>query len=90
MKLLIVNLNLIFTCKKISPSPFAVVIETHGSNVEHDQEKLENFVEHVMGMGLVPDGTVADDSLKIAALWGLRERMAEALQLDGFVYKVKF
>jgi len=71
----------------ISPSPFAVVIETHGSNVEHDQEKLENFVEHVMGMGLVPDGTVADDSSKIAALWGLRERMAEALQLDGFVYK---
>ena len=43
-----------------------------------------------MGMGLVPDGTVADDSSKIAALWGLRERMAEALQLDGFVYKVKF
>ena len=80
------NLNL---HAPIDPSPFALVIETHGSNVEHDQEKLEKFVELVMSNGLVMDGTVADDSAKIAHLWGLRERMAEALQLDGYVYKVR-
>ena len=81
------NLNL---HPPIDPSPFALFIETHGSNIDHDQEKLENFVELVMENGLVIDGTVADDSSKISHLWGLRERMAEALQRDGYVYKVGF
>jgi D-2-hydroxyglutarate dehydrogenase len=85
MKTLEDNLNL---NPPTDVSPFALVIETHGSNTEHDKEKLDNFLELVMEKGLVLDGTVAEDSVKMLYIWGLRERMAEALQLDGYVYKV--
>jgi len=50
---------------------------------------LENFLEILMEEGLIQNGTVADDSKKVNELWQLRERMAEALQIDGYVYKVR-
>jgi len=68
-------------------SPFYVLIETSGSNAEHDAEKLSNFLETTMSSSLVTDGVLASDSAKIAAMWGLRERIAEALLKDGYCYK---
>ena len=65
-----------------------MVIETHGSNREHDQEKLELFLEYLMEHEMIVNGTVAEDSKKVGEIWQLRERMAEALQHDGYVYKV--
>jgi len=73
----------------VDQSPFAVVIETHGSNSAHDFEKLEAFLESVMNDGTVIDGCVAEDSQKATNLWQLRERMAESLMHDGYVYKVE-
>ena len=73
----------------VDQSPFAVVIETHGSNSTHDFEKLEAFLESVMNDGTVIDGCVAEDSQKATNLWQLRERMAESLMHDGYVYKVE-
>ncbi|CAH1775670.1 unnamed protein product [Owenia fusiformis] len=67
--------------------PFYVLIETSGSNAEHDEEKLNQFLESVMSKGTVQDGTVATDMTKIKAIWGLRERIAEALLHDGYCYK---
>ena len=78
------NLNL---SPPIEKTPFTVVIETHGSNREHDQEKLEAFLEYAMENELVINGTVADGSKQANELWQMRERMAEALQHDGYVYK---
>ena len=37
---------------------------------------------------MIVNGTVAEDSKKVGEIWQLRERMAEALQHDGYVYKV--
>ncbi|KAF6361331.1 D-2-hydroxyglutarate dehydrogenase [Rhinolophus ferrumequinum] len=71
----------------VQESPFYVLIETSGSRAEHDAEKLSNFLEQVLGSGLVTDGTLATDQRKIKALWALRERITEALSLDGYVYK---
>ncbi|XP_048811143.1 D-2-hydroxyglutarate dehydrogenase, mitochondrial [Lagopus muta] len=68
-------------------SPFYVLIETSGSNLRHDEEKLNSFLEQAMTSGLVTDGTVAVDDKKIKALWSLRERITEALSRDGCVYK---
>ena len=65
-----------------------MVIETHGSNRDHDQEKLELFLEYLMENEMIVNGTVAEDSKKVGEIWQLRERMAEALQHDGYVYKV--
>ncbi|XP_069752550.1 D-2-hydroxyglutarate dehydrogenase, mitochondrial isoform X2 [Narcine bancroftii] len=68
-------------------APFYILIETSGSNGDHDQEKLTHFLEKVMTSGLVTDGTIATEENKMKALWALRERIAEALARDGYVHK---
>ncbi|KAK7094001.1 D-2-hydroxyglutarate dehydrogenase, mitochondrial-like [Littorina saxatilis] len=78
------NLRLI---NPISASPFYVLIETGGSNKEHDEEKLSALLEGLMEKGKAMDGTLATDTTKIQAIWGLRERMAEGLLHDGYCYK---
>ncbi|XP_064142420.1 D-2-hydroxyglutarate dehydrogenase, mitochondrial isoform X2 [Loxodonta africana] len=71
----------------VRESPFYVLVETSGSSGEHDGEKLDGFLEHAMGSGMVTDGTVATDQRKMKTLWALRERITEALSRDGYVYK---
>ncbi|KKF96273.1 D-lactate dehydrogenase [cytochrome] 2 mitochondrial [Ceratocystis platani] len=67
--------------------PFYCLIETSGSNSEHDYEKLEKFLEDVMEKEIVVDGVVAQDQTQITSLWGWREGIAEALGHWGAVYK---
>ncbi|XP_002923192.2 D-2-hydroxyglutarate dehydrogenase, mitochondrial [Ailuropoda melanoleuca] len=71
----------------VQESPFYVLIETSGSRAGHDAEKLSDFLDQVLSSGLVTDGTVATDQMKLKALWALRERISEALSRDGYVYK---
>ncbi|CAL8110447.1 unnamed protein product [Orchesella dallaii] len=71
----------------IAQSPFYMVIETSGSFGEHDEEKLNNFLEEIMTENIVSDGTIASGSTQVKDLWALRERMAEALLKDGYCYK---
>ncbi|XP_060074111.1 D-2-hydroxyglutarate dehydrogenase, mitochondrial-like [Ylistrum balloti] len=71
----------------IGDYPFFVLIETSGSNGDHDEEKLNTFLEAMMSKGLVTDGTVVTESLKIKDIWSLRERVAEGLLHDGYCYK---
>ncbi|KAK9827995.1 hypothetical protein WJX81_006665 [Elliptochloris bilobata] len=70
-----------------SAEPFYLVVETSGSNAEHDYAKLEAFLEEVMEEGLVADGTLAQDSTQVAGIWGLREGISVALRHAGPVYK---
>ncbi|MCJ1473555.1 hypothetical protein MMC13_002206 [Lambiella insularis] len=67
--------------------PFYCLIETSGSNADHDSQKLENFLEHVMGEEIVSDGVLAQDETQVQALWGWREGIAESLGHFGGVYK---
>ena len=67
--------------------PFYCLIETSGSNTDHDSAKLENFLEHVMGEGIVSDGTLAQDETQMKTLWARREGIAESLGHFGGVYK---
>lgn len=67
--------------------PFYCLIETSGSNGEHDNEKLESFLEHVMGEEIVSDGVVAQDDTQIAELWSWREGITEAIGHNGGTYK---
>lgn len=48
--------------------PFYVVIETSGSDPNHDGEKLHNFLEEAMTSSLVTDGTVATEESKIKVI----------------------
>ncbi|TGO69652.1 hypothetical protein BOTNAR_0008g00170 [Botryotinia narcissicola] len=67
--------------------PFYCLIETSGSNSEHDQEKLNNFLEHVMEREIVSDGTLAENATQIKDLWSWREGIPECLGHWGGVYK---
>lgn len=67
--------------------PYQVLIETSGSNGEHDEEKLNSFLEMVMESGTVVDGVVAQDEGQIKALWQWREGVSEASAKWGGVYK---
>ncbi|KAL5117469.1 D-lactate ferricytochrome c oxidoreductase [Pleosporales sp. CAS-2024a] len=67
--------------------PFYCLIETSGSNSDHDGEKLEKFLEHVMDTNIVQDGILAQDQTQIQELWSWREGITECLGHDGGVYK---
>lgn len=67
--------------------PFYCLIETSGSNSEHDNEKLEKFLEFVMEEEIVDDGVVAQDETQVKSLWGWREGVSECSGHWGGVYK---
>ncbi|KAK2066896.1 hypothetical protein P8C59_000675 [Phyllachora maydis] len=67
--------------------PFYCLVETSGSNPDHDGEKLQAFLECVMDKGIVADGTLAQDETQIKTLWAWREGITEALGHLGGVYK---
>ena len=67
--------------------PFYVLIETSGSNKEHDDEKLETFLGTAMEDGLVDDGIIAQDDTQVKSLWSWRESIPEASTIGGGVYK---
>ncbi|CAG9859625.1 unnamed protein product [Phyllotreta striolata] len=71
----------------ISVYPFYMLIETHGSSCDHDEEKMHGFLESCMSDGLVRDGTTTNEIGKMKAIWELRESITEGLLHDGYVFK---
>lgn len=67
--------------------PFYCLIETSGSNGDHDYEKLEKFLEDVMGKEIITDGVVAQDETQLKSLWSWREGVPECLGHWGGTYK---
>lgn len=67
--------------------PFYCLIETSGSDTEHDNEKLERFLEFVMGSEIVSDGVVAQDETQVRSLWGWREGITDCIGHFGGTYK---
>ena len=67
--------------------PFYCVVETSGSNPDHDMAKLEAFLEHIMSEGVVADGVLAQDETQFQAIWRWREGITEALSHLGGTYK---
>ncbi|KAF9973151.1 hypothetical protein BGZ65_009418, partial [Modicella reniformis] len=70
-----------------SPHPFYVLIETSGSNKDHDSEKLNNFLEGLLTDDIVQNGVVAQDTTQFKNLWAIREGIPEACSKAGSVYK---
>lgn len=66
---------------------FYCLIETSGSNAEHDEAKLSGLLEHVMETELVLDGVLAQDRTQFQSIWSLREGLAESAGKTGSVYK---
>jgi len=66
---------------------FYILIETSGSNKDHDDEKLGALMEDLMENEIVEDGVLAQDETQMAGLWSLRESIPEACGKSGKVYK---
>lgn len=64
-------------------TPIYLVVETSGSNAEHDYAKLEKFLEEAYEEEMIVDGTIAQDSSQQAAIWALRENISEGLRHAG-------
>ncbi|KAI1364740.1 hypothetical protein F5Y08DRAFT_305995 [Xylaria arbuscula] len=67
--------------------PFYCLIETTGSNTEHDADKLEKFLEDVMSKQIIADGVLAQDETQIKSLWSQREGITECIGHFGGTYK---
>lgn len=63
-----------------------MLIETSGSNSEHDLEKLHDFLKLTMEQGDVVDGTYTGEPSKMQEMWKLREFAAPALAKDGYLF----
>ena len=70
-----------------SPCKFFVLLETAGSNSEHDQEKLEAFLEHATEKELIQDGVLAQDESQALAFWNLRESISDSCGAEACNYK---
>ncbi|CAG8468071.1 9692_t:CDS:10 [Ambispora leptoticha] len=66
---------------------FYVLVETHGSNKEHDDKKLEKFFEDMLETKVIQDGVLAQDITQIKDLWSFRENIPEAISKAGAMYK---
>jgi D-2-hydroxyglutarate dehydrogenase len=60
-----------------------VLIESSGSDSEHDRIKLDRFLEDAFEQGLAVDGVVAESTAQAGALWDLRESLPEAVMKAG-------
>jgi FAD/FMN-containing dehydrogenase len=66
---------------------YYVLVETHGSNAEHDQSKMEDFLEDVMTENYVVNGVLAQDLSQLESFWKIRESTAVVVAATGYTYK---
>ncbi|KAK4687167.1 (R)-2-hydroxyglutarate---pyruvate transhydrogenase, partial [Tremellales sp. Uapishka_1] len=66
---------------------FYCLIETGGSNSDHDEEKLSGLLEHLIENEIVLDGVLAQDTTQFQSIWSLRELIPESAGKAGSVYK---
>lgn len=68
-------------------APFFVLIETTGSNKDHDDQKLTALLEDLLESEIVTNGVLAQDNTQFTSLWELRETITEAAGKTGKVFK---
>ena len=70
---------------------FNLLIETSGSNTDHDAAKLQDYLEHVLEKEIIADGVLAESETQLKSLWSIREGITEGLaHAGGGVYKYDF
>ncbi|KAJ3075057.1 hypothetical protein HDU98_009345 [Podochytrium sp. JEL0797] len=66
-----------------TPHPFYVLVETSGSNADHDAEKLATYLESLFESGLASDGVLAESATQQHQMWEFRENILDACSRDG-------
>lgn len=80
-------LDLVRREKKIPISnddyPFYVLVETQGSNEDHDMAKMESFLEDAMTRNIVVDGVLSQDLSQVHEMWEVRESCGPIVKSTG-------
>ncbi|OAV92174.1 hypothetical protein PTTG_03708 [Puccinia triticina 1-1 BBBD Race 1] len=66
---------------------FYVLIETSGSNKQHDDVKLEHLIESLMESEMISDGILSQDETQLQSIWSFRELIPESVGKHGPTYK---
>ncbi|ENN81556.1 hypothetical protein D910_09146 [Dendroctonus ponderosae] len=69
----------------IDKYPFYLLLETSGSNEEHDNNKLNSFLESALVQNHVLNGVVTGEPSKVQAIWAIRERLPEGFKNHGWL-----
>jgi FAD/FMN-containing dehydrogenase len=67
--------------------PYYILVETHGTNPQHDEEKMQSFLEKSLEGEFVLDGVLAQDLSQVQALWKIRESCNPTVASHGYTYK---
>ncbi|KAG5874102.1 hypothetical protein JTB14_005898 [Gonioctena quinquepunctata] len=70
----------------IGEYPYYLMIETSGSNEQHDEEKLTMFLEESLQKALVLNGTVASELTKIEDIWSIRDNITNGYKTSGTMF----
>ncbi|KAL3120747.1 hypothetical protein niasHT_008039 [Heterodera trifolii] len=70
-----------------SAYPFNLLIETSGTDSEHDLAKMDRFLDRCIGDALAADGVLAKNMSEAEHMWKIRENCSLGLRQDGYVFK---
>mmetsp|Transcript_24266 Transcript_24266/g.59400 ORF Transcript_24266/g.59400 Transcript_24266/m.59400 type:complete len:418 (+) Transcript_24266:476-1729(+) len=67
--------------------PYYLLVESHGSCEEHDQAKMDKFLNTLFDEDYVVDGIIASSLKQMNEMWYLREACNPSCVSRGYVYK---
>ncbi|XP_031621872.1 D-2-hydroxyglutarate dehydrogenase, mitochondrial-like [Contarinia nasturtii] len=71
----------------IGEYPFYLLLETSGSNLKHDEEKMNSFLESSLARGDIQDGVVTNETVKVRQIWAIRELLPTAKINEKYFFK---
>jgi len=75
------------TCQDSTRRPLYLLVETQGSNSEHDNAKMNTFLGQLYESSIINNGYLATDSRKMNSFWNIREGCNPSVARSGYVYK---
>jgi len=68
-------------------NPLYLLVETQGSNLEHDNSKMDAFLTRLFESSTIDNGFLSQDSKQIMEMWKIRESCNPSVARAGCVYK---
>ncbi|MFH4978964.1 hypothetical protein AB6A40_005673 [Gnathostoma spinigerum] len=66
---------------------FNVLVESSGSNEDHNREKMTKYLTEASSQGIAVDGVQATNVQQATYMWTLRESLPVSLKRDGYIFK---
>jgi len=67
--------------------PLYLLVETQGSNSDHDSSKMDNFLTRLFDSNTIQNGFLANDFKQMNEMWSIRESCNPSVARAGCVYK---